>query len=114
MELSRAAGSQELHNHIGPAKILAGSSMNSAVVFQHESRLWLAAIRQRLCSRRSVALEISRDIPYELFIILRKVVKSMPCFGSNTEGEVISFTNLRLVVELLALLSGYTKDEVAT
>ena len=52
---------------------------------------------------------------------MKIVVKSMPgfcepfCyFGTNTKGKVISFTNLRLVMELLALLSGYTQEEVAT
>lgn len=65
--------------------------------------------------------EITRDMPYELFVVFRRVVKAMPgfvepcCFvGSNQNGDVMSFTNLRLVIELLALLSGYPEKEVAT
>ena len=48
-----------------------------------------------------------------------RLVKATPeycepfCFlGKNKNGEVISFTSLRLVVNFLVLLSGYTKDEV--
>ena len=37
------------------------------------------------------------------------------CFyGSNKKGIVISFTSLRLVADFLALLSGYTVEDVAT
>jgi hypothetical protein len=108
-----------------PNKILAGSSINAAVVFRSESRVWLPAIRRRLCGRRCIrnpfSSEITRDIPYELFVVLRRVVKSVPgfvepyCFvGSNKKGEVISFTNLHLVMELLALLSGYSEKEVSS
>ncbi|CAB4041221.1 Hypothetical predicted protein, partial [Paramuricea clavata] len=108
-----------------PSKILAGSSINAAIVFRNELRMWLAAICRRLCGRRCVtnpfSSEITRDMPYELFVVFRRVVKTGPgfvepyCFtGSNKKGDVISFTNLRLVTELLALLSGYPEKEVAT
>ena len=71
--------------------------------------------------RNLFSSEIARDMSYELFVVFRRVVKSGPGFvepycliGSNKKGDVISFTNLRLVTELLALLSGYSEKEVAT
>ena len=108
-----------------PTKILASTSINAATVFRGESKIWLTSIKRRLCGRRcaksSFSAEIARDMPYELFVVFRQVVKAMPgfvepcCFvGSNKKGDVISFTNLRLVMELLALLSGYPGKEVAT
>ena len=85
-------------------------------LFRDESRLWLAAIRRRLSSKRSAQnpfyTEITRDIPYDIFVVFRLVVRSMPgfcapfCFVStNKKGEVVSFTNIRLVAELLAYCS---------
>ena len=108
-----------------PTKILASSSINAAAVFRGESEIWLTSIRRRLCGRRCAkspfSAEIARDMPYELFVVFRRVVKAMPgfvesyCFvGSNKKADVISFTNLRLVMELLALLLGYPEKEVAT
>ena len=121
VELSRAASQVNYHR---PTNILTCSSLNSAVIFREESRLWLAAIRRRLCSKRSAQnpfyTEITRDIPYDIFVVFRRVVQSLPgfcapfCyFGTNKKGEVVSFTNVRLVVELLSLLSGYSEEEVA-
>ena len=108
----------------GATRILACTTLNSSVIFREESRLWLAAIRRRLCSKRSAQnpfyTEITRDIPYDVFVIFRRVVQCMPgfcapfCFiATNKKGEVVSFTNLRLVVELLAFLSGYSEEEIA-
>ena len=87
--------------------------------------MWLSAIYRRLIGRRSAKTpfyaEVTRDIPYQLFLVLRRVVKYMPgfveplCFvSSNKKGDVISFTSLRLVMELLALLSGYLENDFAT
>ena len=63
--------------------------------------------------------EVSRDIPIELFNVLVRLVKASPeycepfCFhASNRKGEVISFTSLRLVVNLLCLLSGCKRSQV--
>ena len=86
-----------------PSKILAGSSINAAIVFRNEWQMWLAAICCRLCGRRCVrnpfSSEIARDMPYELFVVFWRVVKSGPgepyCFiGSNKKRDVTSFTNL--------------------
>ena len=120
--LSRA--SLERNDLLGPTKILTCSPLNSAAIFREESRLWLAAIRRRLCSKRSAQnpfyTEITRDVPYDIFVVFRRVVQSMPGFcaplcylGTNKKGEVVSLTNIRLVAELFAFLSGYSEEEVA-
>ena len=108
----------------GATRILASSTLNSSVIFREKSQLWPAAIRWRLCSKHSAQnpfyTEITRDIPYDVFVVFRRVVQSMPgfcapfCFiATHKKEEVVSFTNLRLVVELLALLSGYSEEEIA-
>jgi hypothetical protein len=118
VELSRSNITQ------GPTKILISSVLNASTIFREESRLWLAAIRRRLCGKRSAQnpfyTEITRDILYDIFVVFSRVVRSMPGFcaplsyiGTNRKGEVVSFTNIRLVAELFALLSGYSQEEVA-
>jgi hypothetical protein len=105
------------------ADILAKWNVSNPAIFQGEARLWLTSINRRLGGRRRIRNpffgEISRDIPFELFSVVVKLVKATPtycepfCYYSNNKkGEVISFTSLRLVVELLSLLSGYTEEEV--
>ena len=111
--------------HLYSSKILADSSIHASIVFRDEARVWLSAIYRRLVGRRSAKTpfyaEVTRDIPYQLFLVLRRVVKSVPgfveplCFvSSNKKGDVISFISLCLVMELLALLSGYLEKDVAT
>ena len=63
--------------------------------------------------------EITRDIPYEMFRIFVKVIKSVDgfaepfvSFGRNRKAEVVSFTTLRPVKQLLSVLSGMNEDEV--
>ena len=108
-----------------PSRVLATYPINPAAIFRKESRLWLSAIRRRLCGRHSTKnpyySEITRDIPFELFAVVVKLVKVMPGFcdpfcyyGNNKKGEVISFTSLRLVAQLLSMLSGYLEEEVVT
>ena len=65
--------------------------------------------------------EIHRDMPYDIFKVILKLTKSMQGFcepfcyqGSNKKADVISFTSLRLVNELLCLLSGVSEINLAT
>ena len=106
-----------------PEEILASSSFKASNIFEREARLWLTSISRRLSGRHTVRNpfygEISRDIPYEMFTLLVKLVKSTPeysppfCYyANNKKGEVISFTSLRLVVDFLVLLSRYSAEEV--
>ena len=101
------------------------SGLNAVKVFKSESKLWLKNIYRRIGGRRSVRQpyhgQITRDIPYEMFALLCKVVKNLQgftqpfCYQSNNKkGEVISFTSVRLVNELLALLSGLSGQDVAS
>ena len=50
VELSRAVSQVDYRR---PTSILTCSLFNSAVIFREELRLWLAAIRRRLCSKRT-------------------------------------------------------------
>jgi hypothetical protein len=63
--------------------------------------------------------EVNRDIAYEMFSVFVRIVKSMEgyrepfCFfGDNKKGEVLSFTSLKMLKSVLALLSGFTEQEV--
>jgi hypothetical protein len=107
-------------------ELMAKRSFKARDVFAHEARLWLrlTSISRRLSGRRTIRNpfygEISRDIPYEMFTFLVRLVKSTPeycppfCYYAlSKKGEVISFTSLRLVVEFLVLLSRFSADKVA-
>ena len=111
--------------HQTSARLLSSSLISSESVLKREAKSWLSAIKRRLCGRRSIHrpfyAEITRDMPYDFFAVIVKVTQSMPGFcqpfyfhDHNRKGEVISFTNMRLVMELLSFLSGYTEPEVAT
>ena len=62
-----------------PAEILS-ALLNPASIFQHESRVWLSAISRRPSGRKRVRNpfygEITRDLPFELFSVLVRLVKS--------------------------------------
>lgn len=110
---------------VNACQVLAFSQIKPVLVFQHEAKLWLSAISRRLVGRQSVRSpyrgEINRDIPFELFAVLARLVKACSeyaepfCYySSNKKGAVISFTSLRLVVDFFSFLSGYSADEVRT
>lgn len=95
-----------------------------APILERESRLWLDSLWRRLSAKRSIRTpyytQISRDIPYEIFAVIKQIVRALDgfvepfCFRSNNKkAEVVSFTSVRLVNELFALLSGLSKDAVA-
>ena len=103
---------------------MASTSFKASDVFCDEARLWLTAISRRLSGRRTIRnpffSEISRDIPYQMFAFLVKLVNSTPeycppfCYHAlNKKGEVISFSSLRLVVNFLVLLSRFSTGKVA-
>ena len=105
-----------------PAEILS-APLNPASIFQHEARLWLSAIRRRLSGRKRLRNpfygEITRDLPFELFSVLVRLVKATPEFCEpfcyccrNNKGEVISFTTVQLVVNFLSVLTGYGEEQV--
>lgn len=65
--------------------------------------------------------EITRDIPYGIFSILLRVIKGIDgfCepfvnFGKNKKAEVVSFTTLQSVKQLLSILSGMSEVEVVS
>ena len=105
-----------------PAEILC-APLNPASIFQHEARLWLSAISRRLSGRKRLRNpfygEITRDLPFELFSVLVRLIKATPeycepfCYCChNNKGEVISFTTVRLVVNFLSVLTGYGEEQV--
>ena len=83
--------------------------------------MWLQSIHARLAGRVAIRkpyyAEIRRNIPYNIYVIVRQVVKDLEidepkCFiGINRKAEVISFTSVHALSKLLALMSGMnTKD----
>ena len=110
---------------LASCQILSAVKFSGATVFQPEAKLWLAAISRRLAGRQGLRNpyygEVTRDIPFELFAVLGRMVQATPeytepfsFYSCNKKGAVISFTSVRLVVDFLAVLSGYSTEEVAT
>ena len=108
-----AASCQALRTPLYPAPIL-----------KRECLVWLRGIYRRIGGRKSIRnpyySEIVRDMPPELFQVLLDVVRALEGFvepfcvrGDNTKASVISFTSMRLVNELFALLSGNSNADVA-
>ena len=107
------------------AKILNSYPVYAGTIFYTESRFWLESIHRRLAGRRRVRnpfyAEITRDIPYGIFSILLRMIKGIDgfCepfvnFGRNKKAEVVSFTTLRPVKQLLSILSGMSEVEVVS
>jgi hypothetical protein len=103
---------------------LATTLLNPAPMLKREVILWLKGISRRLGGRRSIRnpfyAEITRNTPYEIFSVILKMVRRLDgfvepfCFCSeNKKANIISFTSVCLVNELFALLSGFSKDDVA-
>ena len=98
--------------------------INPAPILQREARLWLTGIHRRIGGRRSIRnpyyVEINRDIPYEIFLVVVRIVRGLDgfvepfCFyRDNKKATVLSFTSMRLVHDLFGLLSGFAKDVLA-
>ena len=105
--------------------IVARHRINRGALLQRGCKLWLASIYRRLSGKRSIRhpyyAEITRDIPNEIFEVLRKLVRGMEGFvepfcyyKNNAKAEVISITSIRLVKELFVLLSGLPGETVAS
>lgn len=104
---------------------LLSSSFSYLPVIRRESVHWLDAIYRRLGGRNRIRnpynAEIRRDIPYEIFGVVVRVVKNVAvaefcpphCFyAKNKAAEVISFTTYHSVTKLFSLLSGYERKVV--
>ena len=103
---------------------LMSTRLDPAPLLRRECEVWLRGIHRRLSARPSVRNpyhgEINRDMPIELFGIISNTVRSLDGFvkpfcirGENNKAIVISFTSVRLVNELFALLSGLSSEDVA-
>ena len=104
--------------------MLTTAPISPAPIIQREARLRLSAVRRRIGGKRSIRSpyyrEISRDMPVEIFSVIRRIVRGSAgfvepfCFqNENKKAIVISLTSMRLVNELFVLLSGMSKDVVA-
>ena len=98
--------------------------INPTPILRREVQLWLTGIKRRIGGRRSIRNpyygEVNRDISFEIFNVICRIVRGLHgfvepfCFHKeNKKAIIISFTTMRLVNELFALLSGLSKDVVA-
>ena len=121
--LSQAKYTQE--SQLWASTMLTRYPIYPSSVLRHESNMWLQAISRRLGGKGSIRhpyySEIHRDMPYDIFKVIMKLAKNMQGFcepfcyhSSNKKAEVISFTSLRLVSELLGLFSGVSQINLAT
>ncbi len=85
--------------------LMASTSFKASDVFCDEARLWLTTISRRLSGRRTIRnpffSEISRDIPYQMFAFLMKLVNSTPEYCPP------------FCYHALVLLSPFSADKVA-
>ena len=98
--------------------------MHPSSIFKKESMLWLKGIYRRLGGKRRVRNpyhgELNRDIPFELFNILIRLVNilgfSKPlCFvESNRKATVISFISMELLLKFMSLLADISDIELIT
>ena len=105
--------------------MLAMHPLHAIAILRDEARLCLNALYRRLArkpgSRSAFRGQITRDIPREIFGIFVKVVRKLEgfsepfcCYSNNKRTEVLRFTSIRLVKELLILLSGLPGEEIVS
>jgi len=100
-------------------------TISASSTLYRESRLWLNFLQRRLAGRVSIKkpyyAEIHRNIPYDIFAVLSRVIRNIDdgsfsepdCITSkNRKAEVISFTSLCSLQKLFSLLSGMSTREV--
>ena len=109
------------------SRVLYGSNINTGILYNQESLLWLRGIYRRLAGRRSIRRpyysEIIRHIPVEMYLVLTQTLRQdkSPMFSEpkcyiaeNKKGMVVSFTAFESVLLFLRLLAkgevlGYLK-----
>ena len=107
-----------------PTRVL-NKPINPAPALQREARLWLAGIRRRIGGKRSIRnplfAEIKRDVPLEVFTVIVRMLRGLDGYVEpfyfhceNSKAIVLSFTSMRLAHELFGLLSGLSKDVLAS
>lgn len=108
------------------AKLLSTMNINAGSLLLRESRLWLSMVDKRLAGRVSIRrpyyAEIQRCIPYDMFAVLKHVIRNAiadkdfnepNCYvSSNKKAEVISFTSLCSLQKFLSMLSALSTREV--
>ena len=111
-------------NECEAAYLLRSSSISSLTVLSRESTHWLDLIHRRLAGRKRIKkpyfAEMHRNVPYEIFGVIKRMIVSQAkdfqvpeCYvESNSKGEVISFTSSKPLVFLFSLLSGMSTRKV--
>jgi hypothetical protein len=85
--------------------------INPTSILRREVQLWLTGIKRRIGGRRSIRNpyygEVNRDISFEIFNVICRIVRGLHgfvepfCFHKeNKKAIIISFTTMRLVNEL--------------
>ena len=103
------------------------STISASSVLSGEARLWLKMIQRRMAGRVAIRRpyygEIHRNIPYDMFAVIRHVLRNAEdrsfcepnCYMSrNGKAEVISFTSICSIQKLFSMLSGLSRKEVRT
>ena len=111
-------------NESEAAYLLRSSSICSLTVLSRESKHWLGMIHRRLAGRKRIKkpyfAEMHRNVPYEIFGVIKRMIVSQAkdfqrpeCYvESNSKGEVVSFTSKKPLVFLFSLLSGMSTRKV--
>ena len=113
-----------MQSRFGRGPRLPTANVYGSTILKDEARLWLKFKSRRLvrkCGhRRPFFGLISRDIPQQVFRLLADVARNLDgfcapfcCHSDSRTTEVIRFTSIRLLSELLTLLSGLSAKEVA-
>ena len=104
------------------ARRLCTRTLSAGSILANECSLWLDGIFRRLSGRLSIRkpyfAEITRSIPYDVFVTARQVLGDFgatepECYiASNRKCEVISLTSLDLLQKFFSCLSGINLREV--
>lgn len=115
----------DVQSRFGRGARLLTVNVYGSTILKDEARLWLKFIRCRLvrkCGyRRPFFGQISRDIPQQTFRLLADVTRNLDgfctpccCHSDSRTTEVIRLTSIRLVNELLILVSCLPAKEVGS
>ena len=105
--------------------IVLQTNLNCGSILNRESRLWLTLIKRSLGGRQKIRTpyygEVKRDLPFEIYGVLKLSVKNSgleefiepKCYVSGKrKADVISFTSMKSVLLLFVTLTGYREQQV--
>ena len=94
------------------------SSLPAWPMITSEVLMWLSRISRRMSANPKASnpwtIEVKRDLPQEIFQVLRKSVQGAPsAFGVSMEENVVKYTHKNRLLRDFSKFSGIPQSEVA-